>query len=409
MGTEFLSIKDPEDAKKIIDKLPFERKTEKVSINDAYQRVLAVDVYSEINLPSFNRASMDGYAVIAEDTFGASEENPVKLDLIEIVKAGSIPTKKLERGTCIEVATGAPMPEGATGLVMIEFTERKGDDIYIYETAPMGQYIAKEGSDIKEGEIILSKGKFLSADKIGVLSAVGIKNVEVYSKPKVAVISTGNELIESQEKMEYGKIYDINSETISNSVKSCGCIPIKAGITKDDYDDLSTKINDNLNADLIITSGGTSAGTGDVLRQVLDGLGEVFIHGIAVKPGKPAIVGNINDKYIFGLPGYPVSAFIVFNVFFAPFLRKMAAMPYEHTEDNEIQLEISRRYHSSRGREQYVLVKIEGNKAHPIMKDSGAIKALADADGYFKISKNVEIINEGSLIKVKTINKEYSF
>jgi len=404
MGTEFLSIKDPAEVKKLINNLPIKRKTEKVPVKDAYQRVLAEDVYSQINLPPFNRASMDGYAVIAEDTFTASEEKPIKLKLVEIVKAGTIPKKKIKSGVCVEVATGAPMPSNATGLAMIEFTERKNDEIYIYEATPPGQYIAKEGTDLKKDEIILSKGKLLTSDKIGVLSATGIKEVTVYFKPRIAVISTGNELIGPDEKMEYGKIYDINSETISNSVRSCGCLPIKAGITKDNYSDLSAKINEYLDVDLIITSGGTSAGTGDVLRQVLDDMGEVFVHGIGVKPGKPAIIGKIQDKIIFGLPGYPVSAFIVFNVFVAPFLRKMAAVPNIQKND-VLKLKISRRYHSSKGREQYVLVQIEDDLAHPIMKDSGAIKALADADGYFKIPKNVEIVDEGSMIKVESFSQ----
>jgi len=404
MGTEFLSIKDPAEVKKIIEKLPIKKRTENIPVKDAYLNVLAEDVYSKINLPTFNRASMDGYAVIAEDTFKASEENPIKLRLIGSVKAGSVPEKKLEKGNCIEVATGAPMPPEATGLVMIEFTERRDDEIYIYKPAPLGQHIAQEGSDIKKGERVISKGKLLSSDKIGVLSAIGLEKVKVYSKPKIAILSTGNELIDPGEKLEYGKIYDINSETISNSVKSCGCQPIKAGITKDNYDDLKNKLKEYLNMDLIITSGGTSAGTGDVLRQVLDDMGKVLVHGIAVKPGKPSIIGKIDDTIVFGLPGYPVSAFVVFHAFFAPFLRKMASIPSKQ-KNNVLDLKISRRYHSSKGREQYVLVEIEDDQAHPIMKDSGAIKALADADGYFKISKNVEIIDEGSIIQVKTFNQ----
>lgn len=399
MGEEFLKTKDIEDVKNILNDIIIKRRIETVSIKDAHRRILAEDVRATINFPPFDRASMDGYAVKAEDTFGASEDNPVVLKLLETIKAGSVPTKKVEEGVCVEVGTGAPIPEGANGVVMVEFTEKKGGDIYVYDGVVIGENIAKEGSDIKKGELILSKGTLLSPDKIGVLSAIGMGKVPVFAKPKVAVISTGNEIIKYDDELEYGKIYDINTQTIVNAVKSCGCTPIYSEIVKDSYEAVAGKINKFSDADVIITSGGTSAGAGDVLRMVLDDIGEVLVHGIAMKPGKPTIIGMINDKIVFGLPGYPVAALIVFHVFVAPFLRKMACLD----DDRKVQikeLKLSKRYHSARGRNQYVLVKIDENMAHPILKDSGAIGALAEADGYFEVPKNVEIIQEGSYVDV---------
>lgn len=399
MGTEFLKIADLEEVRNIISNIPFKMKTEKIPLENAHRRVLAEDVYATIDLPPFNRASMDGYAVKAEDTFGASEDDPSILELIETVRAGEVASKTVRKGTCIEVSTGAPMPEGADGVVMVEFSEIEDGNIHIFKSVSMGQNIANRGSDVKKGDFLLPAGILLSHDKIGVLAALGMGEINVYKKPEVAVISTGNELIEFDEHLEYGKIYDINSQTIANAVKSCGCAPIYSGIVKDDYNQLKNSIEQHLDVDVIITSGGTSAGAGDVLRSVLDDIGEVFVHGVAVKPGKPTIIGMINDKPIFGLPGYPAAALIVFHVLVAPYLRKMASGSDIRRPDI-LKLKISRRYHSTRGRHQYVLVNIDGDTAHPILKDSGAITAIAEANGYFEIPKNVEIIMEGSEIEV---------
>jgi len=404
MGNQFLNIMNPEDAEKIISTLPFKKRVEKLTIKNAYQRVLSENIYAPINLPPFKRAAMDGYALKAEDTFKASEDKPTSLKLLEVTMAGEVSQNKVEEGTCIEVSTGAPIPEGADAVIMIEFAEKKDEDILILDSVTLGANIAGEGSDVKKGELLLSEGEFITPDKIGVLSAIGLSKIPVYVKPQVAVISTGNEIIKLDEKMEYGKIYDINSYTLYNAVKSCGCQPIHSEIVKDDFESLKNKIIEFKDADIIITSGGTSAGAGDVLRMVLDEIGEVLVHGIAVKPGKPTIVGLIKDEnegqIIFGLPGYPVSALMIFHVFIAPFLRKISSLNGVDEENNTIKLKLSRRFRPARGRKQYVLVKIQENQAHPILKDSGAITALSEADGYFEVPKNVEILEEGSNVTV---------
>ena len=352
---------------------------------------------------------MDGYALKFKDTFNTSEDNPEQLKLLDVVTAGKISQMKVEHGTCIEVSTGAPIPEGADAVAMIEYTEKEDDYVSVLESVPLNANITAQGSDVKEGELLLEEGERITADKIGVLSAIGMQLVPVYTQPKVAVISTGNEIIKHQEKLEYAKIYDINSYTLSSAVKACGCIPIHSEIVKDDYNSLKNAILKFNDADIIITSGGTSAGTGDNLKVVLDELGDVLIHGIAVKPGKPTIVGliktnSVNHQIIFGLPGYPVSALMIFHVFVAPFLRKMAWIGENEVERNIKQYKLSRRYIPSRGRKQYLLVKIKDDQAHPILKDSGAITSLAEADGYFIIPKNVEIIDQGTLVDVYSLD-----
>ncbi|EKF86309.1 gephyrin-like molybdotransferase Glp [Methanobacterium formicicum] len=404
MGKEFLNLMDPDDVKKVIDSLNIERKIEMVTLSDAYQRVLAEDVYAAIDLPPFDRASMDGYAVQAQDTFGASEDDPITLDLIEKIRAGDDPSQKVRKGTCSEVGTGAPMPEGSDAVVMVEVTDIQENKVQILEAVTPGTNRALRGSDIQKGKFLLAKGTLLTADKIGALSAIGLEKIPVFAKPTVAVISTGNELIKPDEELRHGKLYDINSESIANAVKSCGCIPLASTIAKDDYDSIKNKIDEYKHADVIITSGGTSAGAGDVLRQVVEDMGEVLVHGISVKPGKPTLIGTLPDEdvdiILFGLPGYPVSALMIFHGFVAPFLRGVAGVKKFMEKQKVSTLKLSRRYHSARGRSHLVLVKIEENIAHPILKDSGAITALADADGYFEVPKNVEIIEKGEEIEV---------
>lgn len=404
MGTEFLRIMDPADVEKIISSLPIKKLVEKVPLDETYHRVLAEDVHATINIPPFRRAAMDGYAVRAEDTFDSREDQPTSLRLNEVVMAGEIPQIKVKKGTCTEVSTGAPVPEGADAVVMVEFSEKKDENILIEDSVTIGENIAEEGSDIVKDELILSRGTFITPDKMGVLSALGLREVKVFKKPKVAVISTGNEIISLDEDLEYGKLYDINSKTISSAIKSCGCTPISSELVKDDYQSLNHRIMEFKDADIIITSGGTSAGAGDVLRMVIDDLGEVLVHGIAVKPGKPTLIGLLQnkDQVIFGLPGYPAAALMVFHVFVAPFLRKAASL--EEIKISTLHLKLSKRFRTAQGRKHYVLVQINNNTAEPILKDSGAITALAIADGYFEVPKNVEILEKGSYVEVKPLD-----
>jgi molybdopterin molybdotransferase len=351
---------------------------------------------------------MDGYAVQAQDTFGASEENPIILNLVEKIRAGDSPSKEVQKGTCSEVGTGAPMPAGADAVVMVEVTDIQKDKVEIMEAVAPGTNRALQGSDIEKGQLLMEKGTLLTAAKIGALSAIGLKEILVFAKPIVAVISTGNELIKPGEELKHGKLYDINSESISNAVKSCGCTPLASTIVNDDYDSIKNKIDTYKDADVIITSGGTSAGAGDILRQVVEDMGKILVHGISVKPGKPTLIGILPDEggnvVLFGLPGYPVSALMIFHGFVAPFLRGIAGVNDFMEKKESRSLKLGRRYHSARGRSQFVLVKIEGNIAHPILKDSGAITALAEADGYFEVPKNVEIIEKGEEVKVQSLS-----
>ncbi|BDH79042.1 MAG TPA: molybdopterin molybdenumtransferase MoeA [Methanothermobacter sp.] len=407
MGREFLDLVDISEAHRIIRNLFKEiyhpPPIEKVNLENAYGRVLAQNVKTPIDLPPFNRASRDGYALKAEDTFHASEDNPKTLKCIEVIEAGAIPQKRIKRGCCSRISTGAPIPEGADAIVMVEYAEEENDNIIIYKSAYPGQHIAQRGLDIPKNEIIAWKNSILSPEKIGAISAAGISKVPVIAKPKIGILSTGNELIEPSNDWTPGKIFDSNSHSIAAAVKKCGCEPKILGIVKDDYTKLHKAIQEGiLECDILITSGGTSAGAGDMLREVIEDIGKVMIHGISIKPGKPTLIGEVKGKLVFGLPGFPVSALIIFDVLLRPYLMELSGKP--PIEHRRVELPLARRLHSSKGRIHYALVKVKNGRAYPILKDSGAITSLADADGYIKIPKNVEILEEGSRVKVSPLS-----
>ena len=414
MGVEFLKIKESEEAKEIIqekfDEL-YSPQSEIIDIADSYERITFSDIKSRIDFPPFDRSLKDGFAINAEDSYGVNEENPKRLKVIDFLEAGSFTDKTVEPGTTVEISTGAPVPDGANAVVMVEFANRESDnpdlasdEVEILTSVTPSQDIGKKGSDVQAGQVILEKNKLLNPPKIGVIAAQGIDTVEVYKKPVVGVISTGNELLTNQEEIKPGKIYDVNSEMIKAGVESCGAEGKTLGIVKDVYDDLKAKITESLKeCDILLCSGGTSAGVGDNIRQILDEIGTVYIHGITVQPGKPTILGVVDGKIVIGLPGNPVSAIVIFNVFVAPSIKKLAGFVDEQPHKT-IKGKLARRIHSPIGRMQYQLVRVEDGVVYPIFKDSGAIFSLASAAGYTKVSKQTEMVEEGEEVEVTLFN-----
>lgn len=406
MGTEFLQIKEPDEAKELIKTYFnefYESKSEEVPLEEAYNRIVFEDIYSRIDFPPFDRALKDGFAIKSEDSYGASEENPKKVKIIDSLEAGSYSKKTVELGTAVEISTGSPLPKGADSVLMVEYTLKDGNGVELYKSVTPTQDVGKKGSDVKKDTLLIKKGVVLTADKIGVLAAQGFTNVKVYKKPDIAVISTGNELVKAGSELKESKIYDVNSTMIKNGVSAAGGIATKEGIIKDDYNQLKSIILKSLNKhDILICSGGTSAGVGDVLKHVLDDIGEVKLHGIAVQPGKPTILGVVNDKLVIGLPGNPVSALVIFNVFVAPVIRELAGISEKTL--NTVKGTLKKRIHSAVGREQYQLVTYDNGEVIPIFKDSGAIFSLARADGYVNVSKNTEMVEEGEIVEVTLFN-----
>ena len=269
MGTEFLKIKECDEAIDIIQKLfddNLKPQSEEIDVTEAYGRILFEDVYSRMDFPPFDKALKDGFAVLSSDSFGASEESPNTLEVIDFLEAGSTTDKKVEKGKCIEISTGAAMPEGAEAVVMVEYAEKFDDKVNLLTTATPSQDVAKKGSDIEEGNLILKKGDFLNPGKIGVLLSQGFETIEVYKKPTVGILSSGNEITLQGEELEYGKIYDVNGGMIKSDAISCGADAKFLGVMRDDYEEVKQKITESLKeVDILFCSGGTSAGLGDVL------------------------------------------------------------------------------------------------------------------------------------------------
>lgn len=394
------SLTSLENAMRIIDEnsKPIERK-EIVSISEAFGRVLAHDIVAEMNIPPFDRAAMDGYAVKAEDTFGAGQFKPKKLKISGKIHAGEISKKSVESGKCIQVATGSPMPEGADAVVIVENTELAGNAVKIFTPVYPGSNVSTEGIDIEIGETVLKNGESMNPAKIGVLAALGIERVRVYEKPKIGILSTGNEITEIGKKLKYGQIYDANSYSISGIVAENGGIPLNFGIFKDRKEEIRKGIKKAMKSDVIILSGGSSVGERDILFDVAESLGKVLFHGIAVKPGKPTLCGIVDGKLILGMPGYPTSCLINSYIFIAPLVRKMARLPKK--DQNTVKARISRRVVSTPGRHHYLTIKIKNGEAIPVFKESGSITSMSRADGYIEIPPEVDLVEKGEIVEIR--------
>ncbi len=376
---------------------PIER-TEQVALLEAVGRVLAEEVTAKMDVPPFARAAMDGYAVRAEDTFGAGNFSPKLLEIIEVIHAGETANKEVRPGTCIQVATGSPMPPGADAVVMVEDTELDGGRVKVYKPVYPHQNASPRGEDITRGNVVLSPGMFLDPSKIGVIAALGLQKVAVYRKPQVAVIPSGNEILVPGDSLTPGKIYDINSYTLSALIMENGGLPRIFPIMEDTLDSVVSTIREALSFDLIVLSGGSSVGERDMMVEAVQRMGELKFHGIAVKPGKPTLCGIVEGRLLLGMPGYPTSCLTNGYGILTPALRKMARL--RDRSFAALEAPMARRYTSTIGRHQYLPVRLEGGEVVPVFKESGAITSMADAEGYIEIPANVDLVEKGELVKV---------
>lgn len=386
---------------------------EDVSIEKAYGRILAEDVTSPIDVPGFDRALMDGFAVIAQDTFGAEEDTPIKLRYVGKVEAGDKPEVEVQSGTALEIATGAPMPKGSNAVVMVEYTQRDGDSIQVFRAVAPNENVMAAGTDIMVGELIQRRGDRLTSRELGVLAAIGLKFVRVYRRPRVAILSTGNEIVLPGEPLRYGKIYDVNSNAIIGALTEIECEPIFLGIVTDNLDDMRGKLKKAFDsADAVITSGSTSAGVGDLLYRVINDLGEpgLIVHGLSVKPGKPTIMAVVDGKPLFGLPGYPTSALMIYQSVVQPILAKMAGLATTRA-GLKVRGRVAFRIFSAKGRREFLPVHLVADEAggymvYPTMGGSGAITSLAMADGFVDIPENMDFLDEGDEVAVELFSSE---
>jgi len=403
-----------DEAKKLLEQSfsPKPVGVEQVSISKAHEQVLAHDVVAPLNIPSFTRSTVDGYAVKAVDTFGASEDKPVSLKFCGHVAIGESPSVVVEKGLVAEIVTGAPLPEGADSVVMVEYTNRQGDNVFVHRPVSIGENLMAAGSDIRKNETVLKEGRFLGSCEIGVLAAIGLTKVTVYKRPKVAVLSTGAEVVALGEPLPPGKIYDINAHTLSAAVHEAGGEPINLGIIPDKKDKLAKALKNALgSADVVITSGGVSVGPKDFTPQVVDSLGKpgVIISGVAVKPGKPITIAVVDGKPVFSLPGNPTSSLFMFNVFVRPILVKLAGRPEE--ELPKLKAVAAQKMFPARGRRTFVMVNLTYDKngvliVRPVPTGlSGAITTLAKADGFVEISEKQQFVDAGTELDVYLFGK----
>ncbi len=379
---------------------------DEISVSEAMGRTLAQDIVSPIDVPGFDRAAMDGYAVIAEDTFGADDDNPKELKIVGRCEAGQQIKIPVNRSETIEISTGAPIPRGSNAVVMVEYTHRTDSTIEIFRSAVPGENIAAAGSDIMAGELVLRKTETITPREIGVLAALGTERVKVFKKPRVAILSTGNELVPPGTPLTYAKVYDINASAIAASVVECGGEPISLGIVPDDPALIEQKLRQALQqAEMVLTSGSTSAGAGDLVYRIIDKLGKpgVLVHGISVKPGKPALVAVVDGKPLIGLPGYPTSALMIFHALVAPLLREMSGLSRRAAVmvDAKLALKVV----SAKGRRELLPVHLTRTAtgeylAYPTVGGSGAITSFSLSDGFIDIPDTVSFVEEGEQVKV---------
>jgi molybdenum cofactor synthesis domain-containing protein len=399
----FKGLRSIQEVREIINKqtVPV-KQTESIDLNQTLSRVLAENITAKLDIPPFDRSAMDGYAVIAEDIYGAGQFKPIELECIGTIHAGAVEKKiELKKGKCVQIATGAVVPQGADAVVMVEDTEREngGAAVKFYKPVHPGQNISKKGEDIKKNSLILKNGTVLTTSKIGALAAVGTEKVEVYKKPRVAVIPTGNEVAELDKKLNKGQVYDINSYTIFNLVRENGGEPSKLGIVEDTYQALSSALKKARDYDIAIFSGGSSVGEKDLLVNIIEEKGEVLFHGVQIKPGKPTLFGKIGTKLVFGLPGYPAACLTIGYLLIAPMIRSISRLPPRL--DQIVTAKLSRRVVSTLGRHQFLTVTIEKGTAIPVFKESGAITSIANAVGYIEIPDNVDLLEKDDEVKVK--------
>jgi putative molybdopterin biosynthesis protein len=405
---------------------------EEIPLSEALHRVLAGDIVAPFDVPGFDRSNVDGFAVRAEDTFGASEERPRRLRLTgEVLPAGVVPARSIGAHEASVIATGAMLPRGADAVVMIEHTDpapatrARTDELLIRRPVTPGANVTGAGTDIGRGETVLRRGDFLTSRETGVLAALGVAQVKVVRRPRVAIVSTGNELIAAGEAMRAGLVFDSNATILADAVRELGGEPVRLGIVPDDPHALRAVLGRGLMFDVLLLSGGTSKGEGDIAYRVVSELGEpgIVAHGVALKPGKPLCLAAVRVPEqnrtvpVVILPGFPTSAIFTFHEFVAPVIRKLAGRQADSRARVSARLPL--RVNSERGRTEYVLVNLvpaatsgesadapRNLAAYPMGKGSGSVTTFSRADGFMIVPRQQEYVEAGAEVEVQLLGAE---
>jgi len=404
---EFFDVQTLADALRLRTQFPVVA-TEKVSLADAAGRILGEPVTAGADLPDFPRATMDGYAVRAASTFGASDANPAYLNVVGSVAMGESPQFSIGPGLAGRIATGGQLPEGADSVVMIEHSDTlDAATIEVYRSVAPGQHVLQKGEDFARGELLLPAGKPIRPQEAGLLAAVGRRRLRVFRKPVIGIVSTGDEIVSIDTQPAPGQIRDMNSYILSGQVRELGAKPVRYGIVKDNPEALLTVCRTAVeNSDMVLLSGGSSVGGRDYTVEVLSQLenAQILVHGIAISPGKPTILARTGHQAVWGLPGNVVSAMVVFRVVVTPFVQTIQGMGEEYRQPVRIPAILTRNLASSQGRSDFVRVHLKRENgrflARPILGKSALIHTMVYADGLLEVDADTEGLEEGAAVEV---------
>lgn len=383
-------------------------RTERVPVLEALGRILAGDIVSGVNVPDFSRSTMDGYAVLARDTFGASEAMPAMINVAGEVLMGREAVITIKSGEAVRVSTGGMLPQGADAVVMLEYTEQMDSNtILVLRPAAPGENVVRRGEDVGEGQAVVKAGTCVRPQEMGVMAGIGITECLVAKKTRVGILSTGDEIIAPGEIPKPGQIRDINSYAIAGLVEESGGQAVQYGIIGDEFSHLESVIRQALEeTDIVVVSGGSSVGTRDVTSAVINSLGRpgVLVHGVSVKPGKPTILGVVDNKPVFGLPGHPASAMVLADIFLVPLIRAFLGLGFTSLPRRVMKAKIGRSMPSTSGRTDYIRVAVQENEngltAEPVLGKSGLITTMVKADGMVIIPMAKEGLEAGEEVEV---------
>ncbi|MFO1304626.1 MAG: molybdopterin biosynthesis protein [Burkholderiales bacterium] len=411
--TQFLDVITRDEAtarfRKHLTLAPLGRET--VALADALGRVLAQDVIAPVDVPGFDRSNVDGFALVASDTFNAMEERTRQVALnAEVLSPGVAPAITVVPGHATPIATGGMLPRGADAVLMIEHSDVANGALEIRRPVTPGENVSYAGTDIARGETALRAGTVLTSREIGVIAALGIDRIDVHRRPRVAIFSTGNEIVAPGQPMRPGAVYDSNAAIIGAAAQELGCEPVHLGVIPDDETALASALQRGLDTDVVIFSGGTSKGAGDLSYRIVSGFRDpgIVAHGVALKPGKPICLAVTGGKPVVILPGFPTSAIFTFHEFVAPVLRAYAGLPAERRDS--VAATLPMRVNSERGRTEYLLVGLvqgaSGLAAYPMGKGSGSVTTFSNADGFITIDQHTEMLDADSPVRVQLLGRD---
>jgi molybdopterin molybdotransferase len=382
---------------------------EKVSLLESQGRVIGEDIYASRDIPPLDNSAMDGYAVRCEDIQPASSGHPVRLEIVEDLPAGFVSKKTLGRGEAIRIMTGAPIPRGADTVVQVEDTAKEDRYTQIFKAVPLGENIRRAGEDVGKGDRVISGGDLIRPAEVGMLASVGRSFVSVFQRPLVAILCTGEELVDVDGRLDEAKIVSSNSYTLAAQVKDTGAIPVQLGIARDRKEDIEEKLRQGIRADVLISSAGISVGDYDLVKDVLKGLGmEMVFWKVAMKPGKPLAFGTIGGKPAFGLPGNPVSSMVSFEQFVRPSLLKM--MGHHQLFRPTIEAILKENIEKEPGRRHYIRALVSFEKDRYFVTTTGAqgsgiLRSMVRANGLVVIPENQERVSAGEKVVVQLLDR----